>query len=132
MNRSDLEKEFESKDIDEATDLNALVVAEGREFRRPDPVHFRMGGTPPPDYRERALKFVTQRKLPFSSTSNSVFNVCKAYIKIACPYCGGETAVIQGGGNSEIMTVTYRCDSCKAEMGVSLPENGFFARPNTR
>ena len=126
MKPEELAKHFKQAAIEDTIELNPLAVAESQEFHR-RPLNPAVEKDRK-DYRQRALDIVSIKKLPFQSTLNSMYELFKRWIKVTCPYCGGETEVFQGSGGS-IHTTAYRCKACKAEMGLTVQENGFFAYP---
>ncbi|MCK9557061.1 MAG: hypothetical protein M0R50_03340 [Candidatus Cloacimonetes bacterium] len=124
MKLSELRKYFTSPEDD--VDLNPLMVAENKAFNRPS--SFR----PDDDYREQALNMVTKHKLPFNATDNSVWNIFKRLVKVTCPYCGGETKCMSGGGVVGYYSVYYQCESCGGSIQISIEPGGFSADPGNR
>ena len=72
MKQSELKTIFGSK-VFEETCHNPLDIAESVEFAR---------SNKDTDYRERAINKVTDLKLPFSSTCNSVFDIFKRFVTV--------------------------------------------------
>jgi len=120
---NDLRKHFKQETIDSCTYINPLQVAERQEFAR-------FARNEEKDYRQRAIDFVVGEKLPFSSTWNSLYEICKKFIKVSCPYCQGETECNGGGGSGDSYTVNFSCCKCTARVSLDLNYKSFYAKPN--
>lgn len=118
MNRADLEKHFLPNEIDAATELNPLAVAEDAAFRSRSHTFANEIGE---DYRHRAIKRVCLKKLPFESTGNSLLKLVQMMLTVKCPYCGGSTHMYGSGGNAYSQTFNFQCDDCGAGIGLHLP-----------
>lgn len=117
MNRQELLKHFDDLTIDDSIQLNSLTVAIRQEFNRKNCL-----GTSK-DFRNQAIDFVVEKKLPFQSEINCFYDLCKRFVKITCPYCNGETKVTDGGGSATSHSVTYRCNSCNAYATIHGPHD---------
>lgn len=100
--------------------FNPLQVAENQMFNRKTCQN----------YRKAAIDFVTKKMLWFLSTGNSQMELLERYVKVSCPYCKSNTEICGSGGGGGNYTTTYRCEKCKAEVSLTMQENGFCAMPN--
>lgn len=115
MKYDDLRDHFDSSTIIESVYYNPLRVAEVNEFNKKDAEGC---------YRERAIDFVNHRRMPYSSTCNSSYELFKRYVSVTCPYCRGATKVVHGGGAGGSMTIDYQCVDCGAEISLNVPDGG--------
>lgn len=111
MKREHLLKFFGEDAVDEACGYaNALRVAETQEFNRKEPRRPANDSLPRKTYNERALDLVVKHQLPFQSTFNTASETIRRFVKIACPYCGGETKYENSGGSSNHFGIEFRCE----------------------
>lgn len=132
MKREHLLKFFGEEAVDEACGhANALRVAETQEFNRKEP-RWPVGGPGPrKTYNERALDLVVKHQLPFQSTFNSASETIQRFVKITCPYCGGETQYVNSGGSSNHFGIEFRCEQGHS-VHLGGPWEMFSANPNKK
>ncbi len=71
------------------------------------------------DYRDLAIKRFIDQKLPFDSNCNISFEMAKRFVTIICPYCGKNMKYNNGGGNSCVNHISFKCE-CGAESTLEL------------
>lgn len=122
MRPDELAKFFSPRALQTATDLNPLRVAEREYFDRKQ--------QPGQNYREQAIEAVTRCKLPFASTGNSVCELMTQFVSVTCPYCKTPGMEAKGGGgNGWVMSTSYHCHKCAAEVSITLTEGALYATP---
>lgn len=121
MDRDEILKHFTSAEVDGSEYHNALRVAEHVEFERLI--------TRGKDYRDAAIKVVCDKKLPFTSTCNCIWELVRKMISVKCPYCGGKTEHGDGSGNGSSYTTNFTCTKCGVTASISLPPDGLHFAP---
>jgi hypothetical protein len=79
------------------------------------------------DYRERAVDRLLDMAVSFTSNFNLQATLVKKLIRVSCPNCGAEMKVTGGGGNSQILSDIFTCQSgCGVNISLSMPPNGIY------
>lgn len=105
---------------------NPMRVAELMEFARNER-HIPRGESRV--WIERAIDKALAAKMEFVSTFNCLYQFLCRYVKVMCPYCNEDMAVVNGGAGGNSHHTTYRCGGCKAEVCLGMPSNGFGVTP---
>lgn len=92
------------------------------EFNRP-------GGK---DYRGAAIDRLVGLRVPFSSNCNIVWDMMKRFVKVECPYCGGNTKATSGSGNCDTSSTTYVCEKCDSRIVLSTQNDGISLIPSAK
>lgn len=104
------------KEIDELY-VDPMRLAINRTFGK-------IGG----DYRNDSIDLCLKWRVPFSSETNTAFDVMERVLRVKCPYCHKIMKTNTGGGCSHTETVNYVC-KCGAEVSVTIPKDGINIRP---
>ncbi len=76
------------------------------------------------DYRDRAINFAIERRLPVTTTQNNGATLIERFVKVACPVCGADMARDGATGNGESLTTEFRCDHCGVAAELTIPTPG--------
>jgi len=71
------------------------------------------------DYRDEAIDFAVNERLPLTNTENNTFEFVKRYIRVICPCCSTDMTTNSAGGNVESTTVSYNCAKCSTKFTLT-------------
>jgi len=76
-------------------------------------------------YRARAIKRLISLFVPWRTENNILHNVVNDYLSLKCPYCHTPMTCNGGGGNSEVYSIHWHCQTCQASASMSVDPNKF-------
>lgn len=75
------------------------------------------------DFRERAIVKLIEEGYSFESNQNILTKLFKKMFTTYCPVCECSLESSGSTGNSDTLTLSFKCPECGLKLGLSMPHN---------